>query len=64
MAEHGLIDGALQREQGCIVAKCKCGWTSAHFTSFAASAAFMDHREQDTKRHVVSGSDAAEDDDL
>lgn len=50
MIEHKLIDGTLKVERdqsgATIVAKCVCGWSSAHFTLFAASAAFRNHQEQ------------------
>ena len=43
---HELVDGTLYREDGGIIGRCKCGWTTGHrFSSFAASAAFMDHQE-------------------
>lgn len=46
MANHKLIGGTLKREADQIVARCECGWISRHFTSLAASAAFMDHQER------------------
>lgn len=50
--EHKLVDGTLKREPNAIVARCQCGWSSHHFTSLAASAAFQEHQEQcaDAKR--------------
>ncbi len=51
--EHRLVDGTLQCEpaskwhSGGIIGRCICGWTTGHrFSSFAASAAFMDHQEK------------------
>lgn len=44
--KHELVDGSLRVVKGGIEAKCKCGWSSIHFTSLAASAAFRDHKEK------------------
>jgi hypothetical protein len=44
MAEHKLVGGTLTRNEGGIVARCTCGWSSTHFSSMAASAAFQDHQ--------------------
>jgi hypothetical protein len=47
MAEHKLVGGTLKVEdRGGITARCECGWSSTHFSSFAASAAMMDHQEE------------------
>lgn len=44
---HELIDGTLVHEKGRgIVARCICGWSSEHFSSLSASAAFMEHQEE------------------
>lgn len=43
--KHELEDGTLKRDGKAIVARCKCGWSSSHFSSLAASAAFQDHQE-------------------
>lgn len=43
--KHQLVGGTLRRTDNGIVARCQCGWSSVHFTSLAASAAFMDHQE-------------------
>lgn len=43
---HELVNKNLTRDCQGITARCKCGWVSGgHFTSLAASAAFMDHQE-------------------
>lgn len=58
MTEHNLVDGALKVQEGGIVARCKCGWVSrGHFSSLAASAAFMDHQEECAKsNHEQTGN--------
>lgn len=44
---HQLVSNTLKRNsKGSIEAKCICGWSSTHFSSFAASAAFMEHKEE------------------
>lgn len=44
--KHELKDGTLKSERGKgIVAYCTCGWSSIHFSSLAASAAFRDHQD-------------------
>lgn len=50
MSEHRLVNNTLTRKPGGIVAKCTCGWTSEHFTSLSASAAFLNHVEQQQKK--------------
>lgn len=46
MTDHKLVDNTLVRgEGGGILARCVCGWRSEHFSTFAASAAFQDHKE-------------------
>lgn len=55
MTTHRLVDDTLVVERDSegkalgIVAECTCGWRSRHFTSFTASAAFRDHKEQKQK---------------
>lgn len=45
--KHKLTDGTLKRDEHGITARCECGWVSGgHFSSFAASAAMQDHKEQ------------------
>jgi hypothetical protein len=52
---HQLVDSTLYVERDSdgkalgIVAQCTCGWRSRHFTSFSASAAFQEHKEQAAK---------------
>ena len=47
MSTHKLVNGTLTHDTGGgIVARCTCGWSSEHFSSMAASAAFMDHQER------------------
>jgi hypothetical protein len=43
--KHELKDGTLRVVSGGIEAECVCGWSSIHFSSFTASAAFRDHQE-------------------
>lgn len=45
--EHKLVDGTLKRDERGITVRCVCGWASTgHFSSLAASAAMMDHKEK------------------
>lgn len=45
-ARHVLKEGALVREDGGIIGRCVCGWTTGYrISSFAASAAFQDHQD-------------------
>ena len=44
--DHKLIGNTLKVEEGHIVARCTCGWSSTHFSSLAASAAMMEHKEK------------------
>jgi len=46
MQKHQLVDGTLKRDEGGITARCVCGWTSSHWSSLSASAAFRDHQEE------------------
>ena len=48
--EHRLKDNTLTRVKSGILAECECGWRSVHFTSFSASAAFMDHQEREQEK--------------
>jgi hypothetical protein len=44
---HELVENALTREPGGIIARCTCGWSSGpRFSSFVASSLFMDHRNR------------------
>lgn len=48
MKGHRLREGTLRRDDAGITAQCECGWSSTgHFSSFAASAAFSEHQEQE-----------------
>ena len=55
MAEHKLVGGTLTRNEDGIVARCTCGWSSAHFSSMAASAAFQDHQERNDRSTFTTG---------
>lgn len=49
--EHKLINGTLYREDRGIIGRCVCGWTTGYrFSSFAASAAMMDHQEHPERK--------------
>lgn len=53
--DHKLVDGTLKRDDKGITARCDCGWVSGgHFTSLAASAAMMDHQEQEAEKAKAS----------
>ena len=52
MTKHKLVDGTLYVEREAdgkpkgIIGRCTCGWNTGYrFTSFSASAAFLDHQE-------------------
>lgn len=48
--KHELIGGTLKGTDKGVIARCVCGWTSGYrFTSLAASAAMMEHRENKAK---------------
>lgn len=53
--KHELVGGTLKRVGDGIVAECKCGWSSIHFSSLAASAAFQDHKEKRPSEEQVNG---------
>lgn len=43
---HAIEKVAVVLDKGGIVARCICGWVSRpHFSSFAATVAFMDHED-------------------
>lgn len=45
--QHQLVGDTLTREEGGIVARCVCGWTSGpRFSMLAASAAMLEHQER------------------
>ncbi len=49
--QHELVDGTLHRTDQGIIGRCKCGWNTGYrFSSFAASAEFMDHQERAADR--------------
>lgn len=51
--EHKLVDDTLTREDDGVKIECTCGWVSrGHFTSMAASAAFLNHQEEQQKKEV------------
>lgn len=59
MSEHKLVSGSLVRQESGIVARCECGWASGgHFSSFAASAAFREHKEGSALADQQTGADS------
>lgn len=49
--EHKLEGGTLSAEDNGVIGRCVCGWTTGHrFSSFIASNAFRDHKEEAQER--------------